>query len=774
MRNRPVLSAFCKILVLNTLVQVISRIAEILLIILKHGMQESMIRSELLGVPYDLVITNALLLIAYPLFFLFSRRSLRAASGVFLFFIVVMGVLHQIILTYFLYQLIPLDTFLYQYSVRELFYTIATSGADFGIHLLILSFLVIFTILFHRLIQRKFLSEKAVNGCYLVSLLFIPVTLFFILYPAHLNKFAENKSFYFYTRSLAYFLNRNSELDYSSESALKFQKLYPHKSFHGAEFPLLHEFDTTNVLEPFFNRFDSAPNIVIIVVEGLNDDFIHPFRGIDLMPALDNLAGRSLYWSRCFSNGERSFAVMPSILGSLPYGEKGFSMLNILPRHLSLVSILHANRYFTSFFYGQGSWFHRKNIFFRHNDIDLIIDNSRFAGHYNRIIVGSDNFFWGYNDKDLFNQAFEVLDTIPRMPRLDIYFTGTSHSPYAIADKARYDLQFSGLLQKLGNNEDKDFFEMHKKYIQSILFVNDALEAFFRKYETRPDFHNTIFIVTGDHPMSEISVSNTLKRYHVPLILYSPGLKTSGKFTNTVCHLDIYETLLSFLSGYSVKVPSFSTALGSKLIGNASHSGRRIAFMNDNREVIDYLCNGYFLSAQKLYNVNEDLSLTLSKDKNIMKQLKDELGIFKKTSLYVSVNDKILPDSLYCKGLGYTLIASLPRVREVVGFDNEFYNLLPKIPVQNRTFYFDVAFDHSGKPDDGFSLVYQLSVKNDSNIYWRNTGVTDDPASFQAHIAIPGRHASDSLLYFQSFFWNRNLQHFGFKNLRYSIYTRQP
>jgi uncharacterized sulfatase len=718
MKNRQLLSTYCKILVLNTLVQVILRITETLLIILKHGMLESLIRSELLGVLYDLVVTNAILLVAYPLFFLFSQKSLRAASVIFLFLILAMSVLHQIILNYFLYQLFPLDTFLYQYSARELFYTVATSGAGFGMPLLILSFIVVCIVLFHRLIQRKYLSEKAVNGCHLVSLVFIPAALFFILSEVHLNKFAENKSFYFYTRSLAYFLNRNSDFEYSAESALEFQKLYPDKSFHNAEFPLLHEFDTTNVLEPFFNRFDSAPNIVIVVVEGLNDDFIHPFRGVDLLPALDTLAGRSLYWSRCFTTGERSFAVMPSILGSLPYGEKGFSMLNILPRHLSLVSILHANRYFTSFFYGQGSWFHRKNIFFRYNDIDLIIDNDRFAEHYNRIIVGTDKFFWGYNDKDLFDQAFEVLDTIPRMPRLDIYFTGTSHSPYAIVDKARYDLQFSGLLQKLGNSEDKDFFEAHKKYIQSILFVNDALEAFFKKYETRPDFGNTIFIITGDHPMSEIPVENTLRRYHVPLILFSPGLKTTGKFTNTVSHLDIYETLLSFLSGYSIEVPSFSTSLGSKLIGESSHSGRRIAFMNDNREIIDYLWNDYFLSAQKLYEVNEDLSLTLSTDRNVLKQLTDELGIFKKTSLYVSVNDKIMPDSMYCEGLGYTLITSMPKVKEPVRFNNEYYNLLPKIPVQNGTFYFDIAFNHSGKVDDGFSLVYQLSARNDSSIYW--------------------------------------------------------
>ncbi len=772
MKRRQLLAVYCKILVLNTLVHVILRIAETLLIIMTHGMQESLIRSELLGFLYDLVNTNAILLIACPLFVLIGRKSVRIASRVFLFLIAVMVVLHHIILNYFLYQLIPLDTFIYQYTVREIYYTVTTSGTGLLMPLLILLVIMICIALFHRLIQKMNLSEKTVNGCYLLLMTFVPVSLFFILSPAHLNKFAENKSLYFYSRSCAYLLTRDSDSDYSVKSVLEFQKLQPDKSFPGTRYPLLHEFDKTNVLGPFFNRFESAPNIVIVVVEGLNDDFIHPFRGIELMPVLAGLAGRSLYWSRCYTTGERSFAVMPSILGSLPYGETGFSLLNILPRHLSLVSILHANQYFTSFFYGQGSWFHRENRFFRYNNIDLIFDNDRFSEHYNKIIVGSDKFFWGYNDKDLFDQAFEVLDTIPHTPRLDVYFTGTSHSPYAIVDKSRYDLQFSGLLQKLGNNEDKDFFKSHKKYIQSILFVNDALEGFFRKYETRPDFGNTIFIITGDHPMSEIPVTNTLKRYHVPLIVCSPRLKTAGKFTQTVSHLDIYETLLSFLSDYSIEVQSFSTALGSKLIDESSRNRRRIAFMNDNREIIDYLSGDYFLSGQMLFKVNEDLSLSVSADKAVLKQLRNELEIFKKTSMYVSLQDRIMPDSLYCEGLGYTLITSMPKESKPVRFTDEYYNLVPKIPVLNRTFFFDIAFEHSGRADDAFSLVYQLSAKNDSNIYWRNTGVKDDPASFQAHIEIPGQLTTDSLLYFQSFFWNRNFQRFGYKNLRYLIYGR--
>jgi hypothetical protein len=38
---------------------------------------------------------------------------------------------------------------------------------------------------------------------------------------------------------------------------------------------------------------------------------------------LDSLIPKSLYWENFVSNG-RTFGALPSILGSLPYGEKDF------------------------------------------------------------------------------------------------------------------------------------------------------------------------------------------------------------------------------------------------------------------------------------------------------------------------------------------------------------------------------------------------------------------------------------------------------------------
>ncbi len=523
---------YFKILVLNLIVQILLRLVETVLILLNYGFQESLISSELTGLLFDIIFTNTCLIVLSPIYFLSYRISFKLANSLLLFLIAIMSVLHFLILKYFIYQLLPLDTFLYQYSLREILYTLNTSGVSYIKAFLLLLFIEIIIYISYRYLKKVEFSTRIIFLGYLFVLLSLPVFIFIqISNSTGLNKFSVNKSQYFYSQSISFFFKEENNL-YSRKDAIEYQKLHPSHSYINLDYPLLHKFDNTNVLAPFFNDFKSAPNIVILIVEGLNDDFVHTYHDVHLMPFIEKLKDESLYWKRCFTLGERSFAVVPLITGSLPYGEKGFTLLDIYPNHYSLVSILKYNGYYTSFFYGQGSWFHHKDMFFRFNNIDLICDNSRFNKKFKKIIVGKDNFFWGYNDKDLFNQSLEVIDTIAAKKRLDIYFTGTSHSPYIIADNEHYENQFSNIIKSLKKNDDVIFFKTYKKYVLSELFVNDAIEEFINNYKKRPDFENTIFIITGDHPMTEMPRANSLKRYHVPLIIFSPklkGLKLSRK-----------------------------------------------------------------------------------------------------------------------------------------------------------------------------------------------------------------------------------------------------
>jgi uncharacterized sulfatase len=621
-----------------------------------------------------------------------------------------------------------------------------------------------------RIWKMNFSKQVKLIGLVLV-IASLPLALF--TKPAFdaMNHFSKNKTAYFLSRSTGYFWQKlfSPAID-SNDDYAGFQNLFPNKVFKDKNYPLLHEFKNMNVLGSLFNKFDKAPNIVILIVEGLNDDFIHEYKGTHPMPFLSNLTAKSLYWNRCFTLGERSFAAVPSILGSLPYGEKGFTLLNELPRHLSLVSVLHANNYFTSFFYGQGAWFHQKDRFFGYNNIDLIVDNSKFSEKYDKIIVGKDNYFWGYNDKDLFNQSFDVMDTIRKRPLLNMYFTGTSHSPFFIPETDSYDQKFLKLCAEAKNDSDVVFLKRYEKYVQSILFVDDALELFFRKYESRPDYENTIFIITGDHPMTEIPIQNSLKRYHVPLIIYSEKLKINKIFTHTVSHLDVYETILSLLSEYNVRVPEMSTALGSNLVLDQSDNTKRIAFMNDNREVIDFYSAHYYLSGSQLFTVSDDLSLTLSDDLKVKEKLLHELKVFRNTTKKICFTDQLFPDSLYYKYLFFKMIQSGVNDSSVVTFNSEYFNILNVAVRANTPFYFDISFDPQVVADKNLCLVTQLDTKDDSLMYWQATNLEEGMSKIDLKLKFPGESNSDSIIYLKSYFWNRGLKEFKFKNMKYSIH----
>ena len=771
MKQPKILNAYFKIIVLNVIAQIALRLFETASVIIKFGFLESLFGSEMIGLFYDLIVTNIALIFLFPVYFLICRISGKLADLLFSILIATLIIIHFFVLQYFLYQLIPLDIVLYQHPLKEIFFTINTADISYLKAILWLVFLLFVIYILYRFLKKRDYPEKLVLAVYLLILLTIPLLVFARFSETiTLNKFSTNKLFFFGSRSISYFTKGDREVEkYTKQDAREFQELFDTKKYLSPDYPLLHEFDSTDKLGLYFNRFDAAPNIVILIVEGLSDDFIHDYKGADLMPFLSGLKNRSLYWSRCFTLGERSFAVMPSVLGGLPYGEVGFTLLDNLPRHFTLVSLLSTNNYYTSFFYGQGSWFHRKDKYFDYNNIDLVFDKKNFTEKYTKVIVNDNNYFWGYNDKDLFNQSFEVLDTIAAKRRLDIYFTGTSHAPYMISDKEYYNDRFSHIVEKLTNTDSIEYFDTYQKYMKALLFVDDAFKDFFEAYKLRPGYENTIFIITGDHPMSEMPAANSLKKYHVPLLIFSEKLKQPEIFSHTVSHLDIYETILPLLKTYHLKIPGVSTALGQNLFVTDDELEKKIALMNGNREIIDYYSNGYYISGNQIYEVDENLSLTELDDNELYQKLENELNIFKSTSLDVSVKNKILPGSIYCKSLGYTELFALENA-DTISFNSKYHNLTDKLEFRNQTIYYDVSFNYEGNADETISVVYVLESEKEGSILWKSMPLSDKKNSFYAHVKISKQEIGDSTFFFKSYLINPKLKKINIADLKILIY----
>jgi lipoteichoic acid synthase len=559
------------------------------------------------------------------------------------------------------------------------------------------------------------------------------------------------------------------------EMSKLYQKEFPDRPYIQEEYPFLHHFEARDHLSDHLDIHTEKPNLVILIVEGLANDFLHPVRGIHFMRFTDSLANQGLYWPHFFANSERSFAATPSIMGSLPFGKIGFALLNQYPYHFSLVNIFKENHYFTSFYYGQGAWFHGKEPFYKFNNIDQIIDKNHYHPSLDKVFIGEANHFWGYNDIDLFNQYFITTDSLKKDKRLDIFFTGTSHAPFNLKHPDYYHRKLSDHIQKLASAEDREYFEKYRNYYTALYNVDDALRYFFNRYYVRPEYNNTIFIITGDHPVTEIPVENALKKYHVPLIIYSPTIQCPQVFKEFASHLDLYETLLGFYEKQaSFKIPSVSTALGKGLsFSNDPKDDNAIPFMNDNRHVDDYFYKSYFIADnQTLFKVKENLELQEVYDLKTWKKLNRKMQCFRAASLNASAFNHLLPKTYYFEYFNYQLLAEYQK-KEIFTMPSEKIDLIQNIKMESLPVFIDFNFLLHDHLEYIPTCFIELLDTNGNRLKEYMYELKSHQDECQFHIEIPNSEYIQSPFFLQLSLGSKEGHRFKISDLEIRIYNKK-
>ena len=415
------------------------------------------------------------------------------------------------------------------------------------------------------------------------------------------------------------------------------------------DYPLLKSFrDSKDVLSPFFNIQEEKPNIVFIIVEGLGGEFVgkNAYRGFT--PFLDSLIDKSLYWENFVSNAGRTFGALPSLLGSLPYGEKGFLELNPLPSHFSLISVLKANEYTTSFYGGDNSSFDRKINFLEYNEIDHIIDENRYGPEYVKTQSNAGGFSWGYPDGEIFKKTLTELDG-KKMPRLDIIATLTNHEPFDFPSKNVYLTKVDSVLNsKQLFGVEKEEILAYKDIFACLLYSDNSIEYFMEEYAKRPEYNNTIFIITGDHRLIPIAQKDKLCRFHVPLFIFSPMLKKSEKFKSISSHWDVTPSLLSFLMNNYKFNKMKETSWMSQGLDTARQfrNIHQIPLMRYKGAINDFIYKDYFYADGELFKINENFGTNKVNEPELLKIAADSLLEFKKLNGYLSKKNRIFPDSL--------------------------------------------------------------------------------------------------------------------------------
>ncbi|MFC5978754.1 alkaline phosphatase family protein [Flavobacterium salmonis] len=416
-----------------------------------------------------------------------------------------------------------------------------------------------------------------------------------------------------------------------------------------SEYPMLKPFKSTpDVLAPYFNITNEKPNIVVIVVEGLGAEFIDKNEYAGFTPYLDSMIPKSLYWENFLSNGGRTFAVLSSLLGSLTYGEKGFLELNPFPRHLSLINVLKANGYTTSFYSGDDANFDRKINFLDQNGIDNTIDKNNYGSEYSQTKANAGGFSWGYPDAEIFRKALVETNKM-KLPRLDIIQTLTNHEPFDFPEKNEYLKKIDTIIDTHENlKSQKGKIGSYKDIFACLNYTDNAIKNYMEAYAKRPDYKNTIFIITGDHRLIPIPQKDKLCRFHVPLYIFSPMLKRTESFKSVSSHWDVTPSLVSFLfNNYKFNKLDQTAWMGQGLdTAKEFRNNQGIPLTRNKGTIDDYVYKEYLYSSGELYKIKDNFDVERISDNAILDKVNSEFNTFKHLNAYLTQKDKIIPKSL--------------------------------------------------------------------------------------------------------------------------------
>lgn len=571
-------------------------------------------------------------LLFFPLFTLiyFIKKTWSLTFIKVFFFLLIIG--QYSLVKYNLTTLVNLGADVLGYSYNDM-YTTVTASESFSI-LYFIPFIAFPLILLA--INNIFLTHVTPKKAYIVLGIAI-------IACGALKLTVPNLSDTTYKNKLLFFVNDIFRFQ-TDKSAFTAADL-----FYKKEYPLVQPFDATpDVLGPFFEIKEEKPNIVMIIVEGLGAEFIGKNANRGFTPYLDSLIPKSLYWENFVSNAGRTFGALPSILGSLPYGEKGFLELNPLPSNISLVSILKANDYTTSFYCGDESSFDRKINFLEYNGIQNVVDINKFGPGYEMTKANAGGFSWGYPDGEIFKKNLSDLNS-KKLPRLDVIMTLTNHEPFDFPEKKEYLKKVDAIINSNKTLElSKSEVETYKDIYACLLYTDNSIKNFIEAYSKRPEYKNTIFVITGDHRLIPIAQKDKLCRFHVPLYIYSPLLKKPKSFKSISSHWDITPSLVSFLmNNYKMnkmeKTAWMSTGLDTVQKFRNIHT---IPIMQNKGSINELILKNYLYSDGDLFKIKENFEISEVNDSEMLQTISDSLKSAKKLNAYLTQKNKIIPNSI--------------------------------------------------------------------------------------------------------------------------------
>jgi len=270
-------------------------------------------------------------------------------------------------------------------------------------------------------------------------------------------------------------------------------------------------------------------NIIVVVEESLSASFVGSMgdnRGFT--PNIDRLSGESMFFTHLYAVGTRTVRGLEAISLSMP----PLPGISIIKRHdnrgfRSWGEIMHEKNYDTKFIYAGFGYFDNMSNFFENNSYE-VIDRNNFSN--NEISFAN---VWGVCDEDLFDKVIrESRKSYEKgRPFFSTVMTTSNHTPFTYPS-GKIDIP-----SKTGGRKG------------GVKYADYSIGKFIEKASKEPWFNKTVFVFVADHCASSAGRTELpVKKYEIPLLIYSPENIKPVRIDTLMSQIDIPPTVLGLLN----------------------------------------------------------------------------------------------------------------------------------------------------------------------------------------------------------------------------------
>lgn len=268
-------------------------------------------------------------------------------------------------------------------------------------------------------------------------------------------------------------------------------------------------------------------NVVMVSIESLGAEFIESLGGAKgLTPHLEQLAREGLSFTQLYATGTRTVRGLEALTLSVP-PTPGHA-IPMRPNNAGLFTlggVLKEQGWEPLYIYGGYSYFDNMASFFGGNGYTVIdrraLDKQDI--HHENI--------WGVADEDLFDLALREIDAraVGGQRVFAHVMTTSNHRPFTYP-AGRIDIPS-------GTGRDG-----------AVKYTDYAIGRFVEKARQRPWFGKTLFVFVADHTSIARGRSDLpLERFHIPMVVWAPGLVEAKKVDALASQIDVAPTLLGLL-----------------------------------------------------------------------------------------------------------------------------------------------------------------------------------------------------------------------------------